>query len=65
MVRSYQVNVSAPRSTPVCNLAPSCSRYGLQVLSRHGILRGGLLIVRRLRVCRAAAPGGAVPARRA
>lgn len=54
-VRSYQLNVSAHRSAPVCNLSPSCSRYGLRVLSSHGVLRGGVLIARRLRECRAAA----------
>ncbi|MDT9593987.1 membrane protein insertion efficiency factor YidD [Nocardioides zeae] len=54
LVRSYQLNVSARRATPVCNLAPSCSRYALQVVSTHGLLRGGVLVARRLRECRAA-----------
>ena len=53
LVRSYQLNVSARRG-PVCNLSPSCSRYGLQVLSRHGLLRGAWLIRQRLGECRRA-----------
>lgn len=53
-VRSYQVNVSAGRPEPVCNLSPSCSRYGLQAISAHGLLGGGLRVLRRLRACRAA-----------
>lgn len=53
-VRSYQVNVSAGRSQPVCNLTPSCSRYGLQAISAHGLLGGGIRVLRRLRACRAA-----------
>ncbi|WP_447643465.1 membrane protein insertion efficiency factor YidD [Nocardioides zeae] len=54
-VRSYQLNVSARRTAPVCNLSPSCSRYGLQAISAHGLLGGGVRVVRRLRACRAAA----------
>ena len=51
LVRSYQVNVSKPRGRAVCNLTPSCSRYGLQVLAEHGTWRGAALIRRRLRLC--------------
>lgn len=53
LVRSYQLNVSAHRA-PVCNLSPSCSRYGLQALAEHGLLRGLRLIRARLAECRAA-----------
>lgn len=53
LVRSYQLNVSAHRA-PVCNLTPSCSRYGLQVLSEHGLLRSLPLVRRRLIACRKA-----------
>lgn len=51
LVRSYQLNVSVPRARPVCSMTPTCSRYGLQALSRHGFLRGGLLTARRIRRC--------------
>ncbi|MFV0459829.1 MAG: membrane protein insertion efficiency factor YidD [Actinomycetales bacterium] len=54
LVRSYQVNVSARRARPVCNLSPSCSRYGLSVLGEHGVWTSTRLIWRRLRECRAA-----------
>lgn len=51
LVRSYQLNVSVPRAHPVCPMTPTCSRYALQALSSHGLVRGGWLIVRRLRRC--------------
>ncbi len=51
LVRSYQVGVSVPRGRPVCPLSPSCSRYALVALSRHGFLRGGVLVGRRLVRC--------------
>ena len=53
LVRSYQLNISARRG-PVCNLSPSCSRYGLQVLSEQGLLGGLRLIRHRLIACREA-----------
>lgn len=58
-VRSYQVNVSIPRGRAVCPMQPTCSRYALQALSRHGLLRGGRLVVGRLRSC--SRPGGYDP----
>ena len=50
-VRAYQLTVSAHRPRPVCPMSPSCSRYALQALSAHGLMRGGALTVRRLRRC--------------
>lgn len=55
-VRSYQLNVSRPRDRAVCPMQPTCSRYALQALSRHGLGRGGALVVRRLTRC-GRAPG--------
>ncbi len=63
LVRSYQLGVSVPRGRPVCPLSPSCSRYALIALSRHGFRRGGILVVRRLARCaRRSAGPDAVPA---
>lgn len=59
LVRSYQVNVAAQRDHYVCHMTPSCSAYGMEAVSRHGLLRGGALTVRRLRRC--GRPRGADP----
>lgn len=65
-VRAYQLTVSARRERPVCPMNPSCSRYALQALSVHGLMRGGALTVRRLRRCSPrAAHDDPVPPRRA
>lgn len=61
LIRSYQLNVSIPRARPVCSMVPTCSRYGLQAVSRHGFLRGGLLTARRVRRCGKAEPFDPVP----
>ena len=36
---------------PVCRFTPSCSKYALEALKLHSILRGGWLITRRLSRC--------------
>lgn len=36
----------------LCRFYPSCSRYAILVLSRHGLLRGGALTINRIRRCR-------------
>lgn len=56
LIRSYQLNVSVPRGRSVCSMTPTCSRYGLQAISAHGVVRGGLLVVRRVRRCGSDAP---------
>jgi len=50
MVRGYQVTFGA-LLPPVCRYEPSCSRYSIQALQRHGAVRGGWLTVRRLVRC--------------
>ena len=48
-VRAYQA-VAAGRPS-VCRYVPSCSNYALEALERHGALRGGWLMLRRLGRC--------------
>lgn len=44
-----------------CRFYPTCSRYALEALSRHGALRGGLLAVKRILRCHPFHPGGVDP----
>jgi putative membrane protein insertion efficiency factor len=34
-----------------CRFEPSCSRYAMEALARHGALKGSLLAIRRLGRC--------------
>ncbi|MFA5857780.1 MAG: membrane protein insertion efficiency factor YidD [Elusimicrobiota bacterium] len=45
----------------VCRFYPSCSEYTKQAVTRYGILRGGLLGVKRICRCHPFNPGGNDP----
>lgn len=50
MVHGY-LRVLAPILGGHCRFAPSCSRYGLEALERHGAIRGSWLTTRRILRC--------------
>ena len=57
MVRGYQRLIS--RYTPSsCRFYPTCSQYGLQAISRHGLLRGVWLGSWRILRCNPWSAGG-------
>lgn len=57
LVRGYQLLIS-PLLGPTCRYYPSCSRYAIQALETHGVLRGSWLAIRRLLRCHPWSPGG-------
>ena len=60
LVRVYQATLS-PFLGGACRFEPSCSRYGIEALRRHGALRGSWLTRRRLLRCRPYGPSGYDP----
>lgn len=56
-VRGYQRAIS-PWLGAVCRFEPSCSRYAVTCLERHGALKGSLLSLLRLCKCHPFHPGG-------
>jgi putative membrane protein insertion efficiency factor len=56
-IRVYQRTIS-PLLGPVCRFEPSCSRYAVTCLERHGALKGSLLSFLRLCKCHPFHPGG-------
>jgi putative membrane protein insertion efficiency factor len=62
LIRVYRMTIS-PLLGPACRFAPSCSAYADEAIARHGILRGGLMALRRLLRCHPFHPGGFDPVR--
>ena len=57
LVRLYQ-RLLSPLLPPSCRFYPSCSAYAVTALSRHGLLKGSWLTLRRLARCHPWNPGG-------
>jgi uncharacterized protein len=60
LVRAYQRFLS-PLLPPACIYEPTCSRYAVEALRRHGALRGGALALWRILRCHPFARGGRDP----
>ena len=59
-VRLYKRFLS-PLLPPSCRFTPSCSRYTVEAIQRHGALRGTLLGVWRILRCNPFGKGGHDP----
>ncbi len=59
-IKLYQKIIS-PLKPPTCRFYPTCSQYGLESLQRFGVLKGGLLTIKRLLKCHPFHPGGIDP----
>jgi putative membrane protein insertion efficiency factor len=51
----------SPLLPAACRFHPTCSEYAREAITRHGILRGGALALRRLARCQPFARGGFDP----
>lgn len=60
LIRFYQVAIS-PWLPPSCIYEPSCSQYGLEAISKYGVLKGGWMTVKRLARCAPWGKGGYDP----
>ena len=60
LVRAYRLLLS-PWLGGACRFEPSCSRYALQALERHGAAAGTYLAARRLVRCHPWCAGGLDP----
>jgi putative membrane protein insertion efficiency factor len=57
IIRFYQRWIS-PLTPPSCRFYPTCSHYGVEAFSRHGVLKGMWLTVVRILKCHPFHPGG-------
>jgi len=50
LVRFYQVAIS-PYTPSSCRYSPTCSHYAVEALQRHGLFKGGWLVIKRISSC--------------
>lgn len=60
-IRFYQRRLSPFLGQEVCRFEPRCSEYAYQAIVKYGILRGGVLGLRRIGRCHPGHPGGFDP----
>ncbi len=63
LIRGYQLTIGRLLGAfgPICRFEPSCSRYTLEAIRRHGFLKGGLLGTWRVLRCNPFCRGGHDP----
>ncbi|MDD2388701.1 MAG: membrane protein insertion efficiency factor YidD [Desulfobacterales bacterium] len=60
IIKIYQYLIS-PLFGPVCRFYPSCSEYAYQAIKTHGVMKGGVLSLKRLVKCHPFHEGGYDP----
>lgn len=50
LIKIYQYSIS-PMLGPKCRYTPSCSRYAVEALQKHGLFKGGWLAAKRILSC--------------
>ena len=60
LIKLYRKYLS-PMKRVKCPYCPTCSQYGLEAISKHGAVKGGLLTVWRIARCNPFSKGGYDP----
>lgn len=50
LIKLYQVTLS-PFFGRQCRYLPTCSNYGIEAITKHGLLKGGWLTIKRVLSC--------------
>lgn len=59
-IRGYRKLIS-PLLPPNCRFSPTCSAYAAEAITKHGVVKGGALALRRIGRCHPWSPGGYDP----
>ena len=59
-IKIYQRFVS-PFFPSSCKFSPSCSKYGIEAITKYGVLKGSVLTIKRILKCNPWSKGGYDP----
>ena len=51
LIRAYRLLLS-PYLPPSCRYLPTCSQYAEEALDKYGVLKGGMIALKRISRCR-------------
>jgi putative membrane protein insertion efficiency factor len=60
LIKLYKLVIS-PVLPNACRFYPTCSQYAIEALTRHGLLKGGFLSIKRILRCHPFCDGGYDP----
>jgi len=50
LIKTYQLLIS-PLTPATCRFQPTCSHYSKEALEKYGLLKGGMLSIKRILKC--------------
>lgn len=62
IIKTYQKIIS-PLFPPSCRFYPPCSEYGIEAITKHGAIKGGIMTAWRILRCNPLNKGGYDPVR--
>ncbi|MGQ9842397.1 MAG: membrane protein insertion efficiency factor YidD [Spirochaetota bacterium] len=60
LIKLYKYVIS-PVLPNACRFYPTCSQYAIEALTKHGLLKGGFLAIKRILRCHPFCDGGYDP----
>jgi hypothetical protein len=62
LIKGYQKIIS-PVLPPSCRFYPTCSEYGIEAITKYGVMKGGFMAAWRILRCNPLSKGGYDPVR--
>jgi len=62
LIKGYQKIIS-PVLPPSCRFYPTCSEYGIEAITKYGVIKGGFMAAWRILRCNPLSKGGYDPVR--
>jgi len=60
LIKAYKLLIS-PLFPSSCRFTPTCSEYSIEAVKKYGVIKGGILSIKRISKCHPFHPGGYDP----